>query len=192
MDKCKGGGKRLKSGILFMAVGGIFSLLGYAWYAVCMLGAIVWLLLSKEIQIRAGYKWIVKIVLLIIFCLCVRTGETNIEYVLKGLASFCLFVFIFYDKTTQRVLDNKIFKSLSQYSFEIYLVHTPVNLMVVSFVYGFLEHQGINHRLIVSCTYLIALGLSLLCSKALHVVANRAVKTIYDMVKPQEISEIYL
>lgn len=182
-DENSGKYEAVKSGILFAAAGCIFFLLGYAWYTVCMLGALLYLILSKERQLRTAYRWMIKIILLIILCFCVRTPETNTGYVLKGLASFCLVFFVFYDKKIQAFLENKVFQSLSKYSFEIYLVHTPINLMVISFVYGFLKEQGVNHRLILVCTYLLAMCLTLLCSRGLHAAAEKTVKVIYDRIK---------
>lgn len=168
---------------LFAAAGIIFFLAGYPWYSVCMLGALLYLLISKERQFEAVYQWIIKIVLLIILVFCVRTPETNAGYIWKGLASFCLVFFVFYDKTMQVVLENKVCKLLSKYSFEIYLVHTPVNIMVMPFVFAFLEVLGMNHRLILMCAYLIALFLTLLCSKGLYVVVERTMKVLFDRIK---------
>ena len=184
-DKGASAGKwgKGKPVLLFGAAGLIFYLLGYAWYTVCMLGALLYLAMSGEKELNVWTRRVIKALLLVVICFCVRTPETNAGYVMKGAASFGLVFFIFYDKKIQALLENKICRSLSVYSFEIYLVHTPINLMVVSFLFGFLKEAGVPHRVTLACAYLLSLVLTLLCSRGVHAAAGRIVQSVWRRIE---------
>lgn len=175
--------KKIRAMLPFAFAGVFFFLLSggrheYAWYTVCMSGALLYLFLQKERSWDARIKRVIKMTALLVLVCCVRTPETNIGYVLKGMASFCLVVFVYLDKKIQKLLENKWFKSLANYSFEIYLVHTPVNLMVISFLFGFLQEAGVSYRLTLGLTYLMSLGVTILCGKGLHTAVQKTVTAI--------------
>lgn len=175
----------LKEGIPFFLAGLVFFLLSnerytYAWYTVCMSGALLYLFLSEARNFGSWTKRILKTVALLIALCCVRTQETNVGYVLKGMVSLGIVVFVNFDKRIQKFLENKLCKSMSKYSFEIYLVHTPINLMMICYIFGFLKETGMRYRTTLGLTYLISLGCTILCSAGLHTVSRKTVKVIYD------------
>ena len=76
------------------------------------------------------------------------------------------------------ILENRIFCSVSKYSFEIYLLHMPVNWIIITVLYGLLENK-MNSIIMIAVLYLTSLGLTILFSIKLKKVSDQIVKKLY-------------
>lgn len=116
--------------------------------------------------------------LLPISYICIRTPETESGYLWKAVAVASLFLIVFYSKWIQVILENRIFCSVSKYSFEIYLLHMPVNWIIITVLYGLLENK-MNSIIMIAVLYLTSLGLTILFSIKLKKVSDQIVKKLY-------------
>lgn len=167
----------IKAAALFGIPAIIAYLMGYVWYSICMIGALLYLLVRKERKVFS--KLSTRIILAAIFYFCIKTPETNAGYLCKGVASACLLLLIFYSEKAQAVLENRLCKSLSGYSFEIYLLHMPVNLMVISFVFGLLENAGMGRTAIILITYGLSMVLTVLFSIGIQKLSAKILRALF-------------
>lgn len=159
----------------------IFYFTGYIWYTLCVLGGILFYILQSDLNICE--KWYVKIVLLIAAYFLIRHPESNLSFLLKGFACVCLMLLITHDKYVKRLLECKILKALSPYSFEIYLLHTPVNRLIVYFIYLLLETIGMPWKSLVVSSYFCSLFFTVVLSKGLHTISGKIVQSVCKQIE---------
>jgi peptidoglycan/LPS O-acetylase OafA/YrhL len=166
-DSIKAEGRNSLSLIIaFLIPAFIAAKTGNIWYTICLMGAVLYLIIQKK---SLFFQWIwVKASLFILVFLCIRTPETEAGYFWKGMASSCLFLIVFYGKWIKRVLNKRFFHIFSQYSFEIYLLHTPVNLLIITFLQGLLENAGFASNMSIMIMYLLSLTLTITLSVGLQ------------------------
>lgn len=154
---------------LFFA-GTVFFLCGEIWYTLCMLGGALRLITKREN--RWMHKWYIKLILLIVIYFLIRHPDSNEAYLLKGIACMCLVIFVMYSPSVQKVLEKKIFRILSIYSFEIFLLHTPVNLFFVYFVYGYMLGAGVRLKWTLIVSFIVSLTVTILLCRGLHILSE--------------------
>lgn len=167
----------IKAAAFFGVPAFIAYLMGYVWYSICMIGALLYLLVRKERKVFR--KWGTRAILMATLYFCIKTPETNAGYLCKGAASACLLLLIFNSRKAQAMLGNRFCKSLSGYSLEIYLLHMPVNLMVISFVFGFLENVGMSKAAIILITYGLSIALTILASIAIQKLSAKILGVLF-------------
>lgn len=175
----------IRAAIFFGIPAFIALLMGYVWYSICMIGAVLYLLVQNEREVFK--KWGTRIGLAAVLYFCIRTPETNVGYLCKGVASACLLLLVFYSKKMQAMLENRFCKALSKYSFEIYLLHMPVNLMIISFMFGFLENMGINRAAILLITYVLSIALTVLFSIGIQSMSAKILKVLFEETERKDI-----
>lgn len=170
---------KLKTGIIFGLSAIITAVTGNVWYTICIIGAFLYLVVHDRCVFFEKWRGrLVKAGLLPISYICIRTPETESGYLWKAVAVASLFLIVFYSKWIQVILENRIFCSVSKYSFEIYLLHMPVNWIIITVLYGLLENK-MNSIIMIAVLYLTSLGLTILFSIKLKKVSDQIVKKLY-------------
>ena len=141
------------------------------WVGICLLGGLLYLLQKIEFKLLSN-KYLSAVSLILIPFL-IRHAESKLTYILDGIAVFIFIVFCFNFKFIQKALSIKPLVRCGDYSFQIYLIHTILNKLVIYPLCIFLK-EYINHYL------LFFLGLSF--SIILSIVASFLIKKVADLL----------
>lgn len=167
--------------ILLFLASFVFFITGEIWYTLCVLGGALYIFMQRDY--KCMHKWYIKVLLVVSIYFLIRHPETNWFYLLKGIACMALIIVIAYSPCIQKLLENKVLRVLNPYSLEIYLLHTPVNLFLVYFVYGYMIRLGVKWRVIIIFSYILSFLCTIILSVGLHYFTDRIVKKTYRIIK---------
>lgn len=152
----------------------IFFITEKIWFAIAFFGGILWLVIQKEHF--ALHKTYIRIMIGVLIVWLIRHGESPGELILKGMASIGVVLLVLYSKVLQKILESRVLKVLSKYSYEVYLVHTPVHNLIVYFLFVMLKDMDIlsgkviiimMYILSLTATFFFAILLSKLCERTI-------------------------
>lgn len=110
-----------------VACGSLFAagvLLGYLWAALCLLG---WMLrLLEEVRLPKRLTPVIAVALMALVPWLIHRGETELTYLLDGVACLILLWTFGRFPFLQRLVGWKPLTTLGSYTFELFLLHIPI------------------------------------------------------------------
>lgn len=136
--------------------------LGYLWAALCLLG---WMLrLLEEIRLSKRLTAIIALCLMALVPWMIHRGETQLTYLLDGVACLILLWTISRFPLLQRMVGWKPLTTLGSYTFELFLLHVPVYQVLETLLQWAQLHRPPNGLYVLY--FALALPITFLCAKA--------------------------